>query len=57
MTVIEQLTAEIYRAIDQFEKETGLLISAIYQQHETEKGIPILINREMKISAVNRSIY
>ena len=57
MVIINQLTEEIYKAIDQFERETGLLISSVIQQHETHNGIPIVINREIKLSSISRSIY
>ena len=57
MVIIKQLTEEIYRAIDQFEKETGLLISSVIQQHETHNGIPVVIHREIKLSSTNKSIY
>lgn len=57
MVIIKQLTEEIYKAIDQFERETGLLISSVIQEHETHNGIPIVINREIKLSSISRSIY
>lgn len=57
MVIIEQLTADIYKAIDQFERETGLLISSIRQDHEMHNGIPIVVNREIKLSSISRSIY
>ena len=57
MTQIEQLTEEIYRAIDQFEKETGLLISSIHQNHEIHNGIPVVLHREIKLSTANKNPY
>lgn len=53
MVIIKQLTEEIYRAIDQFEKETGLLISTIEQRHEIHGGVPVLTHRQIKLSTNN----
>jgi hypothetical protein len=52
MVIIDQLIQDIYKAIDKFERETGLVISSIEQKHQVVDGNAIVYHRDMKLGAV-----
>ena len=55
MVIIEQLIQEIYKAIDQFERETGLVISAIEQKHQVVDGKAFVYNRDIKLGTARNT--
>ena len=55
MTIIQQLTKEIYIAIDKFEKETGIIITTIEQKHEVVNGEAVVCDRQIKTAILRQN--
>jgi len=55
MVIIEQRIHDIYKAIDQFEKETGILVSNIEQKHGISGGQSYVYDRKMTFSYIHHN--